>query len=70
MSEDSPGDATFYLRNGFWREDLADALAIMTVAEEGDNVMLMVKSKSRRVMLEISLEIARLERPGIVVSRG
>ena len=70
MNELRPGEVMFYLRNDYWREDLADALAIMAVAEEGDDVTLMVRSKSRQVMLEISLEIARLERPTIVVSRG
>lgn len=70
MTELRPGEVTFYLRNDYWREDLADALAIVTVAEEGDDVTLMVKSDSRRTMLEISLEIARLGRPTIAVSRG
>ncbi len=70
MTEDTPGVVTYYLRNDHWREDLADALAIMTVAEEGDDVILMVKSDSRRIMLEISLECARLERPRIAVSRS
>jgi hypothetical protein len=69
MTELRPGEVMFYLRNDYWREDLADALAIVTIAEEGDDVTLMVRSKSRRVMLEISLEIARLERPTIVVGR-
>ena len=70
MSEPLPGVVAFYLRNDYWREDLASALAIVTVAEEGDDVTLMVRSKSRRVMLEISLECACLERPTIAVSKG
>lgn|GEM_PF-4232475 len=69
MSEDVPGVVSYYLRNDHWREDLADALAIVTVAEEGDDVTLVVKSDSRRIMLEISLECARLDRPTISVLR-